>query len=149
MKKKVLVAPLVLALGLSLTACGSKEEPKVEAEAPKVEESVAIDENTEAIEISAEDLSDQYRANEAIADKKFKKTIGEVTGTVDGFGEEEGEKFMILKGHEKDKSPRLVCFGDFDGANEGDEVTIKGEIAGKISIDGDRNHVAIKNSVLK
>lgn len=149
MKKKVLVAPLVLALSLGLTACGSKEETKVEGDTPKVEESVAIDENVEAIEITAEDLSDQYRANEAIADKEFKKVVGEVTGTVEGFGEEDGQKFMILKGHEKEKSPAIICFGDFEGTNENDQVTVRGEIAGKVSIEGDRNNIGIKNSVLK
>lgn len=149
MNKKLTIIPLAIALTLSVTACGSKKEEPVEIDEKPAVQEVVFDENAEAISVSAADLSDKYRSNEAISDKEFKNSVAEITGVVEGSGEEEGRPYIMLKGHETEKSPAIVCFGAFEGTREGDEVTVKGLINGKTSIAGERNFVGIEGASLK
>lgn len=150
-KWKMLALPIVIAL--SLTACSGEKVEDTEAEDNQVEVSVDEFDDSELINISAVELSDNYRSNEPMSDKEFRAERAEIVGSINGFGELEGKKYIILSGAEKEGSPLINCFfnEDFDMAElkEGDEITIIGTISGKQEIHGNRNNVVIENSRLK
>lgn len=150
MKTKLKLLPLALAVSLSLTACGVEETEKVESPTTQIEKSIDY---SNPIIISAEVLSDRYRANEPMSDKEFKGIIAEVAGTIESINEVDNETFITLLGHEKEKSPLVHCFFtediDLSKLNLGDQITIIGKITGKKKIHDDRNNVVIQESTLK
>ncbi len=153
MQSKWKVLPLAILTALSLTACGGEKAEKVEPENKQVEVSMDEVDDTNLINISAVDLSDDYRSNEPISDKEYRGQRAEIVGTIDSINELDGDTYLSLSGSEKDGSPLVHCFFNEEletsELNPGDEVTLIGSIFGKKELNGDRNNIIVENSKLK
>lgn len=152
MQRKWKILLLTLLTSLTLTACSGENLEDPETEADQVEVSMEEPDDSSLLNVSAMELSDEYRSNEPMSDKAFKSQRAEILGTVHSINELDGKDYITLSGSEKEGSPLVNCFFDeaFDKTelNPGDEITIIGTITGKKEINGDRNNIVIENSKL-
>jgi hypothetical protein len=92
----------------------------------------------EYIEITAQQLYDEYDNNEIAADQKYKDRTLKVTGYISNIGEDIlGDPYITLTGSKYGFSGVHCTFPDTDvarnilaGYNTGDLVTIKGKCTG-------------------
>jgi hypothetical protein len=96
-----------------------------------------ISESTTIISISAQQLYQEYAANEVAADQKYKGQILSVTGTVDAIAKDITDNiYVTLKGDEF--LGDVQCFFADEHTNEtaqlskGMRITVKGQCDGKM-----------------
>jgi hypothetical protein len=91
--------------------------------------------------VTAADLLKEFQGDAAAADQKFKGKYLELTGTIERRGKSGASTFVILHGGDPEAAIKIECYDlyelDIDPprvkADKGQQITLRGEYAGRVS----------------
>ena len=149
MKKIIVSALTVFGIGAFLLVAAASSEDKEETQKKEAAKQAEI-QAAPAIEVTAAQLCEDYKANEIAADEKYKGKILQVTGKVDSIAKDILDSiYVTLKsGKRFDLMSVQAFFPDSVTAqaaalSKGQKVTVKGRCEGKLM------NIIIKDCVLQ